>query len=434
MTYANGVKYVGGWKDGEYHGQGTFTYADGKKRIFENDKFLYAKKPSPTVIGTSEKTPKTKPKRNISRSPSVIGTSEKTPKVDQQKRLELARRTQEALQVLGLYSGKLDGIIGVITKSAIQRWQKRNGYTGTGEVNELQLAKLEQEAITHLATKKSKPTVTAKKIELKPVQKVAKRPDDIAVIIANSNYTKQGKGIPNVKPAYTDAKNIKKYFMESLGVREGNIIYLKDATGTQLTSVFGSNNDHRGKLFNWTKRNVSKVYVYYAGHGAPAGDKGTTYLVPSDADSETVQLTGYPLKQLYKNLGKVPATSITVILEACFSGQSQSGYLSSQTSGIRVVPVMPSAPKKITVISAGAANQVATWEKNGSQSLFTKYFLKGMSGEGDKKPYGNENGKVSLKELKKYLDGNMTYYARRYYGRTQQAQIVVNGKELSPTN
>jgi len=28
----------------------------------------------------------------------------------------------------------------------------------------------------------------------------------------------------------------------------------------------------------------------------------------------------------------------------------------------------------------------------------------------------------------------MTYYARRYYGRTQQAQIVVNGKELSPTN
>ena len=57
-----------------------------------------------------------------------------------------------------------------------------------------------------------------------------------------------------------------------------------------------------------------------------------------------------------------------------------------------------------------------------------------MSGEGDRKPYGNGNGKVSLRELKKYLDGNMTYYARRYYGRTQQAQIVVNGKELSPTN
>jgi len=47
---------------------------------------------------------------------------------------------------------------------------------------------------------------------------------------------------------------------------------------------------------------------------------------------------------------------------------------------------------------------------------------------------GNGNGNVSLRELKKYLDGNMTYYARRYYGRTQTAQIVVNGRELSPTN
>ena len=31
-------------------------------------------------------------------------------------------------------------------------------------------------------------------------------------------------------------------------------------------------------------------------------------------------------------------------------------------------------------------------------------------------------------------DGNMTYYARRYYGRTQTAQIVVNGRELSAAN
>ena len=282
-----------------------------------------------------------------------------------------------------------------------------------------------QEAITHLAKKKT---------ETRPVKTVSKRPDDIAVIIANSNYKKLGKDIPNVKPAYTDAKNIKRYFTGSLGVREGNIIHLKDATGTQMTSVLGSRDDHRGKLFNWTKPNVSKVYVYYAGHGAPAGDRGTAYLVPSDADSETVQLTGYPLKQLYSNLGKIPAKSITVILEACFSGQSQSGYLSKRTSGITVKPRIPKVPSNMTVISAGAANQVASWEKNDSQSLFTKYFLKGMSGEGDKKPYGDGNGKVSLKELKKYLNGTMTYYARRYYGRTQQAQIVVNGMELSMSN
>ena len=50
-----------------------------------------------------------------------------------------------------------------------------------------------------------------------------------------------------------------------------------------------------------------------------------------------------------------------------------------------------------------------------------------MSGEGDKKPYGNGDGKVNDDELRKYLDQTMTYYARRYYGRSQKAQIAVGG-------
>ncbi len=30
-TYANGNKYVGEWKDGKRYGQGTMTYVDGAK-------------------------------------------------------------------------------------------------------------------------------------------------------------------------------------------------------------------------------------------------------------------------------------------------------------------------------------------------------------------------------------------------------------------
>ena len=95
---------------------------------------------------------------------------------------------------------------------------------------------------------------------------------------------------------------------------------------------------------------------------------------------------------------------------------------------------MPNIPDRLTVISAGAANQVASWEKDGSQSLFTKYFLKSMSGDGDKKPYGNGDGKVSLKELKRYLDTEMSYLVRRYYGRVQNAQITVDGRQVLATN
>jgi uncharacterized protein YjbI with pentapeptide repeats len=253
------------------------------------------------------------------------------------------------------------------------------------------------------------------------------RPNDVAVIISNADYKTIGRGIPNVTPAYADAEGMKRYFMQAKGIREGNIIHLKDATGSQLTGTFGNERNHKGQLFNWVKPNVSNVYVYYAGHGAPAGNEGTAYLVPSDATSETVDLTGYPLATLYKNLGKIQAKSITVILEACFSGTSQSGSLIPRSSGITIVPKIPQIPNNIAVISAGAANQIASWEKDEKHSLFTKYFLMGMSGEGDKAPYGNGDGTVSYKELGKYLEGTMTYYARRYYGRDQKAQIVSGG-------
>ena len=45
ITFADGNKYVGKWKDGRKHGHGTYTYADGrvKKGIWENKNFLYVK-------------------------------------------------------------------------------------------------------------------------------------------------------------------------------------------------------------------------------------------------------------------------------------------------------------------------------------------------------------------------------------------------------
>ena len=249
---------------------------------------------------------------------------------------------------------------------------------------------------------------------------ITKRPDDIAVIIGNANYEKQGKDIPNVNPAYADAEGIKQYFMQALGVKEGNIIYLKDSTAAQLLGTFGDSNSHKGQLYNWVKPQVSNVYVYYAGHGVPGGDKGNAYLVPTDADSQTIQFSGYPLSTLYSNLGKLSAKSITVILEACFSGASQAGNLFANSSPIVITAKKTMIPKNVKVISAGAVDQMASWEKDKSHGLFTKYFLKAMSGEGDK----NNDGKVSDSELKNYLGETMTYYARRYYGRDQNVQIM----------
>jgi uncharacterized protein len=253
-------------------------------------------------------------------------------------------------------------------------------------------------------------------------KKIKKNKNDIAVIIGNGNYEKMGKDIPNVYPAYADADGIKKYFLQAKGIREGNIIFLKDATGSQLLSVFGNQNNHKGRLFNWVKPKKSNVYIYYAGHGVPGGNKGNAYLVPIDADSQSISLSGYPLELLYSNLGKIPANSITVILEACFSGVSQSGNLFVNASPIVITAKKTMIPKNVKVISAGAFDQMASWEMDKTHGLFTKYFLKAMSGEGDK----NQDGNVDDKELKEYLNETMTYFARRYYGRDQNVQIIGN--------
>ncbi len=249
-------------------------------------------------------------------------------------------------------------------------------------------------------------------------------PDDIAVIIGNANYKATAKDIPDVVPAYADAEGMKRYAVQALGIREENVIFIKDAKLKDMVSTFGSAENFKGKLFNWVKPGQSNVFVFYSGHGAPNGDGSNSYLVPTDAEASLIDLSGYSLKTLYGNLGKLPAKSITVVLEACFSGASQSGMLVKNASPIYQKAMAEIVPANLTVISAGSGNQIASWEQDKSHGLFTKHYLLGMAGAADKKPYGNGDGKVSTEELTAYLKGTMSYMAQRYYGREQTVQVA----------
>jgi TPR repeat protein/peptidoglycan hydrolase-like protein with peptidoglycan-binding domain len=158
-------------------------HAGAQKRLQELQKQIADQKTAPAV--TAKKYPTPPPQ----------------PKVDQQKRLELARRTQEALQVLGLYSGKLDGIIGVRTRSAIRGWQRRNGYSATGEITEIQLVNLEDQAVTRLAEKKSPAPPT--KPTIAPAQTKDTTPPSIeiasAIQVKEDSPTIRGKVSDNEK-------------------------------------------------------------------------------------------------------------------------------------------------------------------------------------------------------------------------------------------
>ena len=68
-------------------------------------------------------------------------------------------------------------------------------------------------------------------------------------------------------------------------------------------------------------------------------------------------------------------------------------------------------------------DQVASWDEKAKHGLFTKRLLDALAGAADKGDYGNGDGKVTVGEVKKYLDDEMTYAARRQFRREQTATI-----------
>ena len=70
------------------------------------------------------------------------------------------------------------------------------------------------------------------------------------MIIGNRTYANR---VPAVSYAHNDAEAMKKYVIESLGYREGNVIFIKDATKANFEALFGNKESHRGRLFSYVR-------------------------------------------------------------------------------------------------------------------------------------------------------------------------------------
>ncbi len=261
------------------------------------------------------------------------------------------------------------------------------------------------------------------------VVRTRENPDAIAVIIGNRTY---GDRVPAVEFAHNDADAMRRYMVEFLGVNERNVIDLRDAKLAEMESVLGNSRSYQGKLWRWVRPGESDVFVYYSGHGMPGLKDGRRYLLPVDGDPDTPELQGYALEVLYRNLEKLDARSVTVFLDACFSGESPRGPLSRKASGIRVVP-KEEPVVAFTVLTAAGSDQVASWDEQSGHGLFTKHLLDALSGGADGKRYGESDRRITLSEIKNYLDREMTYEARRQYGRNQEATVIGDSEKVIVT-
>jgi len=254
-------------------------------------------------------------------------------------------------------------------------------------------------------------------VDIPPAGEI-ERKHPVAVIIGNRRY--RNKGVPEVEFAHRDAAVMKKYLIRTMGYSADDIIFQEDALLSDFNRIFGTETT-RGQLSDWVRPGESDVFVYYVGHGAPNTNNKSAYFVPSDANPDYIATSGYPLDLFWKNLGNIPAKSLTVVLDTCFSGNSEKGYiLNSMSPALLQVDAKFRGPEGSVVMTSGSENQISSWYPSKKHSLFTYFWLKGIGGAAD----ADGNLQVTVGEMENYLAEEVKYAARREKGRDQTPVIT----------
>jgi hypothetical protein len=249
-------------------------------------------------------------------------------------------------------------------------------------------------------------------------------PDAVAVVIGNRAYSRSE--VPPVDYAVRDAEAMRQFLVATFGFREENIIFERNASYSTMQRIFGSERDFKGQLYNFMDpAKPSDVFVFYSGHGAPDPGSGTAYLVPSDADPQSIGLTGFPVKQIYNNLAQLPASSITVVMDACFSGLTDRGSLLRGISPLTLRvenPVLAAANS--VVLTASRSTEVSGWYDQEQHGLFTYTFLDQV-----KKTFANgvPDSVPSAKFLADQVTPEVVRMSRRIRQREQTPQLFGAG-------
>jgi len=225
----------------------------------------------------------------------------------------------------------------------------------------------------------------------------SRRPSALGVIIGVEDY----RYAPSVMFARHDAMVAHEYFVRALGIEESNI-YLRtdrDATQGEFRKLFDP--DH-GWLAKRIKPEKTEVFIYFVGHGAPDPRTRDAYLVPSDGDPN-YPATSFRLDELYRSLNRIPAKNVTLIIDACFSGQVGRGrqmeMLLAGARGIGVESRFVEVGPHLIVLTAAHGNQVSSSYPEMSHGLFSYFVFKGLKG------YADENGddEITVRELYDYV-------------------------------
>ncbi len=218
------------------------------------------------------------------------------------------------------------------------------------------------------------------------------------LVVGISDYN--DPNINSLPYAEVDAQSIVDFFKNNSRsfVKPENITYLSGANAT-------SRNIRRSisQLAKKTKKE-DMVIFYYAGHG-DVGKHPTNnaeyYLIPVDAEKDDLFASAMELSEVQRLWGAVISKRKIFIADACNSGGFTN--IRGEVSGFE-----QGMGEGTIVMTASNKGEKALEDPTLKHGLFTYYLLKGLQGEAN-----NDNDKrISITELKKYIDDNVPNKAR----------------------
>lgn len=253
--------------------------------------------------------------------------------------------------------------------------------------------------VTPLATTPVAPLPSVAVVDVeKKIPKGEKNPNAYAVVFGIEQY----KNVSSVTYARRDAYWMREYFAKTLGVPEENIYYKTDidAGKAEFDKVFSQG--------GWLDKRIgdgrSDLYIYYAGHGAPDFNSRTAFLIPYDGDPNYASQTGYSIDKMTANLSQLEARSVTVFLDACFSGANRENEILLAGARPVFLDVNTAVAANVTLFSAASGNQISSSWAEKQHGIFSYWLMKGMQGSAD----ANRDKIITVEELGGFIRNNVS--------------------------
>jgi hypothetical protein len=230
-----------------------------------------------------------------------------------------------------------------------------------------------------------------------------KKSNIFAAVIGISKY----KNVHSLKYADNDADEFHNYLTSNLKIPGKNIYKItnEEATLKNMRDILGINlRKLAGK--------DDTVIIYYAGHGSMEldsniddGDGYEKYLMPYDADLNSLYSTAMPMDEIKRIFQRIQADRIIFIVDSCYSGASGGRSLTAiNKSSHRGDPSdryleRLSTVKGRVILTAGKANEVSIERDDLKHGIFTFYLLEALKGNADM----NGDQMISLQEAYEYI-------------------------------